>query len=46
LAEEFSDRFRVVDGARAIDDVAQDVADVVTQHLAAQSPTRAPQMQG
>ncbi|MDG1471900.1 MAG: dTMP kinase [Ascidiaceihabitans sp.] len=34
LAKEFADRFRVIDGARPIDDVAQEVADVVASHLA------------
>lgn len=33
LAEEFSHRFRVIDGARDIEAVAQDVATVVTAHL-------------
>lgn len=33
LAEEFSDRFRVIDGARDIEAVAQDVTTVVTAHL-------------
>ena len=33
LAEEFSDRFRVIDGAHAIDHVAKNVAEVVAQHL-------------
>lgn len=35
LSQEFSDRFRVVDGARDIDVVAQDVADLVAKTLAA-----------
>ncbi|SDF81854.1 dTMP kinase [Sulfitobacter delicatus] len=33
LAEEFSDRFRVLDGGRAIDAVAHDVAETVAAHL-------------
>lgn len=33
LAEEFKDRFRVIDGARAPDDVASDVADVAEKAL-------------
>ncbi len=33
LAEEFSDRFRVVDGNRDMDSVAQDVAQIVTAAL-------------
>lgn len=34
LAEEFSDRFRVIDGARDMDTVAQDVAHIVEAALA------------
>ncbi|WP_390910461.1 dTMP kinase [Pseudosulfitobacter sp. SM2401] len=34
LADEFADRFHVIDGARPIDVVAHDVADVVASHLA------------
>lgn len=37
LAEEFKDRFRVIDGARDIDTVAQDVSDTAMAHLAGQS---------
>lgn len=37
LAEEFSDRFRVIDGARDIDAIAQDVSGTVTAHLASHS---------
>lgn len=33
LADEFSDRFRVIDGNRDIDSVAQDVTDIVLQAL-------------
>nr|WP_255732205.1 dTMP kinase [Ruegeria sp. Ofav3-42] len=33
LADEFSDRFRVVDGNRDMDSVAQDVTDIVLQAL-------------
>ncbi|WP_223425582.1 dTMP kinase [Tateyamaria pelophila] len=33
LAQEFSDRFRVIDGARAIDQVARDVTATVIKHL-------------
>lgn len=33
LAQEFADRFRVIDGARDIDEVAQDVIKTVTTHL-------------
>lgn len=33
LAQEFADRFRVIDGARGIDEVAQDVASVVQKSL-------------
>lgn len=33
LAEEFSDRFSVLDGGRAIDAVARDVAETVAAHL-------------
>ncbi len=35
LAEEFAARFRVIDGARAIDDVARDVQAIVQKRLAA-----------
>ena len=35
LSQEFSDRFRLVDGARDIDVVAQEVADLVADKLAA-----------
>ncbi|WP_300039246.1 dTMP kinase [uncultured Roseobacter sp.] len=34
LAEEFSDRFRIVDGAQGIDDVAKDIAQIVDRALA------------
>lgn len=34
LAQEFADRFRVIDGARAIEDVAADVTATVTDYLA------------
>lgn len=34
LAQEFADRFRVIDGARAIGDVAADVTATVTDYLA------------
>ena len=34
LADEFADRFRLIDAGREIDRVAQDVAKVVTNHLA------------
>lgn len=37
LAEEFKDRFRVIDGARDIETVAQDVSDTAMAHLAGQS---------
>jgi len=33
LAEEYADRFRVIDGLRNIDVVAADVLDVVQKHL-------------
>ena len=33
LADEYSDRFRVVDGNRDMDSVAQDVTDIVLQAL-------------
>ena len=33
LANEFSDRFRVIDGNRDMDSVAQDVTDIVLQAL-------------
>ena len=34
LAQEFADRFRVIDGARAVEDVAADVTATVTDYLA------------
>jgi dTMP kinase len=33
LADEFSDRFRVIDGNRDMDSVARDVTDIVLQSL-------------
>ncbi len=39
MAEEFADRFRVIDGARDVDTVAADVASTVARHLDDQVPT-------
>ncbi len=35
LADEYADRFEVIDGARSIDAIAQDVQSVVTKHITA-----------